>query len=201
MPADIEIEVSFGATKGMPNYSSERADLRLRVTIHSTGETLPEWLNDSVAVEDQLRNHLVYSVAEALGMEAALNEGGRASLLWPEPVQVSPPPPQQLAGSPSPQAAPSGGSDRPPDTGGGGGYGPPKASKEQVAALPRVHMDFGDGLKVYIDQRPLKAQGIYAATAPDFKVDQPQGQGYWIKEKNGTLVQATLDAMTRAGVV
>ena len=197
MPADIEVEVSFGATRGLPNYSSERADLRLRVTIHSEGETLPDWLNDSVAVEDQLRNHLVYSVAEALGMEAALNEGGRASLVWPEPV--APPPSQQLAPTQAPQAA------QPPSSqpggGGGGGYGKPKLTKEQLAALPRVHMDFGDGLKVYVDQRSVKQpNGPYSAKAPDFKVDEPNGQGYWIKDQTGLFIQETLDAMARAGV-
>jgi hypothetical protein len=60
----------------------------------------------------------------------------------------------------------------------------------------------GDGLKVYVDQRPVKQPlGPYSAKAPDFKVDEPNGEGYWIKDQTGLIVQAVVDAMARAGVV
>ena len=80
------------------------------------------------------------------------------------------------------------------------GQGPPKASREEYAALPRVHIDFGDGLKVYVDQRPLKVAGKYSAKAPDFKVDQPNGAGVWITDANGVEQLAVRQAMTTAGV-
>jgi hypothetical protein len=191
--ADIELEVSFGSTKGLPNYSSERADQRIRMTISIDGDTVEEQLNELVKYENILHNHLVYAVAEALQLEAGLSEGGHVSLIWPEP----PAPAAAAPVAPQPSApAPQGG-------GGGSGAGPrtpPKATKEEYAALPRLHMDMGDGLKVYVDQRPLKLAGKYQATAPDFKVDQRDGQGYWIKDQNGVLVLHVAQAMQNAGV-
>lgn len=186
--SDVEIEVSFGATRGLPNYSSERADQRIRMTISVEGERIEDQLNDLVKHENILHNHLVYAVAEALGLEAALSEGGHVSLVWPE----APPPVQQLVPQQSPQQAPSGG--------GGGGQGPPKASREEYAALPRIHANFGDGLKVYVDQRPLKAAGKYSAKAPDFKVDESNGAGVWITDANGVVQQAIVQALAAAGV-
>ena len=190
--SDIEIEVSFGATKGLPNYSSERADQRLRMTISVDGETIEDQLNDLVKYENILRNHLVYAVAEALAIEAALSEGGVVSLVFPEPQNLAPPvplapPPQQQA---QPQQQGQGGQPRTP----------PKLSREEYAALPRLHMDMGDGLKVYVDQRPAKATGKYSAKAPDFKVDVANGDGYWIIDANGVANLNVATAMANAGV-
>jgi hypothetical protein len=191
--AEIEIEVSFGATKGLPNYSSERADQRMRMTISVAGETVEDQLNELVKYESIMHNHLVYAVAEALGMEAALSEGGIVSLVFPDP-----PPAQQLAPPQPPAQSQPGG--QPQGGGGGRGSGPPKASREEYAALPRVHMDMGDGLKVYVDQRPLKVAGKYSGKAPDFKVDEREGAGYWIYDANGTLNYNVSTAMANAGV-
>lgn len=192
--ATVELEVSFGATKGLPNYSSERADQRIRITHEVTGDTLPDWLNDVTSLERQLHNHIVYAVADALGMEAGMNEGGDASLIWPD--REAAPPPQQLAPqaqAPAPQQAaqaPQGGAPRTP----------PKVSREAYAALPRYAMDFGDGMKMYVDQRSLKASGVYSAKAPDFKVDVSNGEGKWIYDPNGNLVAETQRAMTASNV-
>ena len=188
--ADIEIEVSFGATKGLPNYSSERADQRIRMTLSVDGESVEDQLNEITKYENILHNHLVYAIAEALGMEAGLTEGGTASLIFPEPA----PAPAQAA--PAPQPPPAGGGG-----GSGGDRGPSKATREQIAALPRWAMDFGNGMKMYIDQRPLKASGVYSPNAADFKEDVANGDGKWIKDRNGNLVQETQRAMTASNVV
>lgn len=190
MSADMEIEVSFGATRGLANYSSERADFRLRLKVSSEGETMPDWLNDAVAIEDQLMNHLVYGVADALHLEAALGEDGKASLLWPEP------PPAAVQPAPQPQAQPQ------PQGGGGGGQPrtPPKVDRATYAALPRYAMDFGDGMKMYVDQRSLKQQGLYSAKAPDFKEDVSNGKGWWIYDQNGVQVLAVAAAMAQSNV-
>lgn len=189
---DIEIEVSFGATKGLPNYSSERADQRIRMTLSIEGERVEDQLNELVKYENILHNHLVYAIAEALGLEAGLNEGGTASLIFPEPAPMPAPAPP-----PAQPQAPTGGG------GGGtsGGRGPSKATREQIAALPRWAMDFGNGMKMYIDQRPLKAAGTYSPNAADFKEDVPNGDGKWIKDQNGNLVQETQRAMAASNVV
>lgn len=192
---DVEVEVSFGSTKGLPNYSSERADQRIRMTLSLSGETVEDQLNELVKYENILHNHLVYAVAEALGLEAALSEGGIVSLVFPE----APPPAQPLATPTPPPGGGGGGS------GGGGRGAPPKVSREDYAALPRVHMDVGGtGLKVYVDQRSVKAppigNGPYSIKAPDFKVDEPDGDGVWIYNADGTVNFDTAQAMAAAGV-
>ena len=191
MPADIELEVSFGATRGLANYSSERADERIRITVHSENDTLPEWLNDITAAETMLRNQCIFQVAESLRLDAAMNEGGDAELIWPEPQ----PAPAQLA---APAPAPSGGDQQGT---GGAGQKPPKATREEYAALPRYAMNIGNrGMKQYVDQRPLKAIGKYSQKAPDFKEDISNGDGFWILDQNGNVVMEVQQAMTASGV-
>lgn len=191
MPADIEIEVSFGATKGLPNYSSERTDQRIRLSVHSEGKELPAWLEDSAKVEDILRNHLVFGVAEALGLEASMSEAGKASLVWPVQEQLAPPAPQQQQ---IPQT-------QPQQQSGGGGQGPPKATKEEYAALPRYALNIGGrGMKMYVDQRALKTAGKYSGKAPDFKEDVKDGEGFWIFDRAGNVVLEVRQAMEAAGV-
>lgn len=89
--------------------------------------------------------------------------------------------------------------------GGGGGSQfpttPPKATLNQVAALPRVIVDLdGTGTpQEWIDQRPLKTQGVYAANAADFKNPATKKQ-VWIKDKNGAVQQSVADKLVEAGV-
>lgn len=194
MTAELEIEVSMGATKGLANYSSERADQRIRLKVEVEGDSLPDWLNDAVAVEDQLRNHLVYGIADALGLDAELTEGGKAKLIWPEaPPPVAPVAPQP---QPQPQAQP-----QPQGGGGDGGQRqPPKVDRATYAALPRYAMDFGEGMKMYVDQRSLKIQGLYSAKAPDWKEDVPNGKGFWIVNQDGTINFAVQQAMAASNV-
>ncbi len=78
---------------------------------------------------------------------------------------------------------------------------PPKATPNQVAALPRVVVDF-DGTGVpqeWIDQRSLKADGTYKPGAADFKRSDG-GKQVWIKDKNGAVQQSVMDKLVEAGV-
>ncbi|KKK72307.1 hypothetical protein LCGC14_2905180 [marine sediment metagenome] len=90
--------------------------------------------------------------------------------------------------------------------GGGNGGGafpmtPPKATPNQIAALPRVIVDL-DGTGVpqeWIDQRSLKADGTYKPGAADFKRSDG-GKQVWINDKGGAQQQSVVDKLVEAGI-
>lgn len=63
----------------------------------------------------------------------------------------------------------------------------PKASAADRDSLDRYDVRLPNGRNATIvDQRPLKESGQYKPTAPDFKVDEPNGQGFWLYQKDGS---------------
>jgi hypothetical protein len=204
----IHVECRYTAKVGRANYSSEECSMTFGVTYAATG-TDGELLAQAGQLEDTIMQSLKLGVGTELVIPIKASPDGPRfdfNALKPPPaalvVPTPAPAPQPTAQAAYPQSPPAAGA-------GGGQFAPPKASKEQVAVLPRFQADFGAGLQTYIDQRPLKQSpenpnAPYSARAPDFKNAVNGEDKYWLTGSNGNVnhqVQAGLTAAQAAPAV
>ena len=195
----IIISGSYGVTVNRGDFNFEKLDHGLTIEYD-----VPEGA-DTAAVVAQAEAEFTAIIEEAvkpvvldglmLSGTLVANDGGGGVLLADvgvaqaptnvTPIVASTP---ASSGGYAPQGSPF------PDT-------PPKASPETVAALPRVIVDFDNtgAPQEWIDQRPLKSTGIYAAGAADFKNLATKKQ-VWVKDKNGAVQQSVVDKLTEAGI-
>lgn len=169
---------------GAVNYSSEDAYVGLSVEFDSEGDATA-LLTASRPLEADLVREAKLAVFAQLDVDFVEDDDG---ILRPKLKAATP--------APAAKAAPK------PSGGGGGGQGtfaPPKASKERVATLPKFVADFGNGPNLYRDQRPLKEDNTYAATAPDFKNVEDPNDVVWLYFKDGGVNQDTEAALVAAG--
>ncbi len=189
----VVVTCHYGLKLGRPNYSSEDTSMSISMEFMST-EGGAEMLTSAGKMEDAIMSALKVAVCTELGVETKVNDAG---VLVPNLASAAVAPP--VAVPTAPQAVPV--ATGQPQASGAGDFGPPKASKEQVAVLPRFQADFGKGLATYIDQRSLKAQGLYSAKAPDFKNATDNNDVHWLVGPNGypnMQVQTALAAAAQA---
>ncbi len=193
----IIISGHYGVTANRGDYSSEKLSQGFTIeydvaedadTAAVIAQAEAEW---AALVEQAVKP----AVLDGLGLTGTLEEGGAllADLGG-----------AQLPSNVTPIASATIASER--QAGGGNGGGafpttPPKATPNQVAALPRVIVDLdGTGTpQEWIDQRSLKADGTYKPGAADFKRSDG-GKQVWVKDKNGAVQESVMVRLVEAGI-
>lgn len=192
------VEVRYAVKKGMPGYSSEDCSMSVGLEVKQVGGIPGDFLVACGALEDEITAHLKLGVTSqlGLGLKDVLGVSQPVYVVQQAPATVAPAPvaaaPAGYAAPPAPAPAPAA----------AGEYGPPKASKEQVAVLPRFQADLGDGVvKTWIDQRSLKADGTYSPKAPDFKNALDSQDSKWLNGANGQPNAAVAAGLAAAAAV
>lgn len=182
----VHVECRYSVKVGRANYSSEEASMTFGVTYEASG-TEGELIAQAGQLEDTIMQSLKLGVGTELHIPIKASQDGPVfnfDALKPPPAAVIAPAPMAQAAYPATPA--------PAAPAGPGQYGPPKASKEQLAVLPRIMADFGKGMHTYIDQRSLKKtaenpNAPYSAKAPDFKNAVDGTDSHWLTGSQGNV--------------
>ena len=89
-------------------------------------------------------------------------------------------------------------------SGGGGSFtsrnGGPGGDPAKYDNLPKYQVTVAGKSVTIQDQRSLKASGSISAKAPDFKVDEPRGQGFWLTQQDGSTNSELAEWLSSEGV-
>jgi hypothetical protein len=162
-------------------FNSHESSVGIEMTFPIGKATPAELLSELEAIEQQVFNHLKFSVGAELGVEMVT---GRDGITLPV-VQVKP----KVAGTPvAPAPAPA-----------GGGGGQPRGA--DTGDLPTFQAALDQtGVHTWIDLRPLKVSGKFKPNAADFRDADNNKHQVWLKDKQGQVKQDVAAALTAAGV-
>ncbi len=187
----VTVSCHYGMKLGRPNYSSEDTSMSIAMEFISETDDEGEMLVTIGKIEDALMSAIKVAVCVELGVQTKVHDAGVLVPDLPSGATQVP----QVVPTPVAAIAPATAA---PAASGGGDFGPPKATKEQIAVLPRINADFGKGMATYIDQRPLKAQGIYSPKSPDFKNATDSNDSHWLTGSNGNPNPPVVAGLTAA---